>query len=131
MYLFCVDRRSGTDEVVEFSLENDVPRWQQTFWAATGERRDTHHMNSILPVNGQLVGVSRGRNRSRSLGTIENPADVGDESGSAALYGFDVRRPITEEHLTAIDLSRYGPEIYDVLLVDTGSAWHLHSSLGA
>jgi hypothetical protein len=74
-----------------------------------------------------IVGVSRGCNRSRSVGTIENPADIGDESGSAALCGFDVRRPITEEHMTAIDLLRYGPEIYGVLVVDKGPAWHLHS----
>lgn len=63
-----------------------------------------------------VIGVSRGRNRSRSMGTIENPADLGEYAGSAALCVFEPRA-FGDRLIGVIDLASYGPEIYDVIAI--------------
>jgi len=187
---------TGADEVVRFVIEQDVPRFDAVVWRASGDRRDTHHVNAILPVDDDvwcsafgpkasdkwssaiqgyvvaiasgtvvlsgieqphslargpggihvtesrrarvrsigggttlevdgyarglaflhdgtsLVGVSQGRDRSRSLGTVENPADTGVLAGHAAVQVF---RP--GEAARAWDLSSFGPEIYDIIAI--------------
>jgi Domain of unknown function (DUF4915) len=66
---------------------------------------------------GFVVGVSTGRSRSRSLGTIENAADPGDRAGEAGLSFFGDLLPHSPGRVPddTMDLSQHGPEIYDVL----------------
>ena len=66
--------------------------------------------------DGRLVaGSSRGRARSRSLGTIENPFDPGELEGQTGLTFFDLGDDKESPPSTAyIDLSDHGPEIYDI-----------------
>jgi hypothetical protein len=73
----------------------------------------------FLPEGLAVAGVSRGRARSRSLGTIENPADAGEPGGETSLAFFFARAVESEQLLAAgtIDLSAHGPEIYDVAVL--------------
>jgi hypothetical protein len=65
-----------------------------------------------------VAGVSRGRRVSRSLGTVENPADEGEFTGKASLVWFK-RTPGEPgfEHVKELDLSSYGTEVYDVAVL--------------
>jgi hypothetical protein len=63
-----------------------------------------------------VIGLSRGRTVSRSLGTIENPADPGELAGRMGLLHFTISSdgsPFVVGH--EVDLSPYGVEIYDIL----------------
>jgi hypothetical protein len=69
--------------------------------------------------DGRMVaGSSPGRARSRSLGTIENPADAGELSGLLGLSIADGDAGAFQEEAT-IDLSAFQAEIYDVVLLTT------------
>jgi hypothetical protein len=66
-----------------------------------------------------VTGSSRGRARSRSLGTIENPADPGEPEGRTGLiflsaFGETEGRNAPNVH---VDLSEHGPEIYDIVVL--------------
>jgi hypothetical protein len=71
----------------------------------------------VLP-DGFVVGLSRGRARSRSLGTIENAADPGERAGDMGLAFFrQSDSPPGAKPYARLDLSAYGPEVYDVMLL--------------
>ncbi len=70
------------------------------------------------PDRSLVAGSSPGRARSRSLGTIENPADAGELSGLLGLAIADGDAGAFQEDAT-IDLSSFQAEIYDVLVLDT------------
>ena len=80
---------------------------------------DGYARGLCLSDEGFVVGVSTGRSRSRSLGTIENAADPGDPAGEAGLSFFRDLLPHSPGCVPddAMDLSKHGPEIYDVLLL--------------
>lgn len=61
------------------------------------------------------IGTSIGRTVSRSTGQILNPSDPGERFGSCALTFFDISK---KEVISTVDLSLFGPEIYDILLLD-------------
>ncbi|MGE5251239.1 MAG: DUF4915 domain-containing protein, partial [Bacteroidota bacterium] len=61
------------------------------------------------------VGTSIGRKVSKSTGLLANPADPGEEIGQCAVT---LRACATGDLLYQRDLSWFGPEIYDVLLLD-------------
>ena len=72
---------------------------------------------TFLDATRGVVGLSRGRTGSRSLGIIENPCeDQSDYAGHAGLVEF---RGDHQDFvpLREIDLSEYSPEIYDVVAV--------------
>jgi len=65
-----------------------------------------------------VAGVSRGRRGSRSLGTIENPGDDGEFTGTAGLVWFSrTDGDAGFRHLKELDLSLYGTEVYDVIVL--------------
>jgi hypothetical protein len=69
-----------------------------------------------------VVGISRGRNRSRSLGTIENAADPGDEAGASGVVVIEPTGPASVAgSIRYLNLSAFGPEVYDVLLLPPGN----------
>lgn len=45
---------TGTDQVWRYALQGDAIGSGEPVWSATGERRDTHHLNSIAPVGDAL-----------------------------------------------------------------------------
>jgi hypothetical protein len=63
------------------------------------------------------VGSSIGRRISKSTGLIANPADPGEVAGRSkiSIGNINDQRVIAE-----FDLSRFGPEIYDILLLEGG-----------
>lgn len=56
------------------------------------------------------IGTSMGRKVSKSTGIVNNPADNGEDWGFCGITRFDTHSKTT----SAIDLSQYGREIYDV-----------------
>jgi hypothetical protein len=60
-----------------------------------------------------IVGVSTARSRSKSTGVVENPADPGEVVGQAGLRAVPLQR--RSPNAPDVDLSSYGPEIYDVV----------------
>jgi len=63
------------------------------------------------------VAASIGRRISKSTGLIANPADPGSIAGKSKLVVRDIAN---QKVMADIDLSRFGPEIYDVLLLGEG-----------
>jgi len=61
----------------------------------------------------------RGRARSLELGTIENPADPGEASGTSGMRVFSSLDETRVEPLNVmhIDLTNYGPEIHDIAIL--------------
>ncbi|MFQ5464944.1 MAG: DUF4915 domain-containing protein [Thermodesulfobacteriota bacterium] len=45
---------TGTDEVLRYELKGDGLKGAEVFWKASDENQDTHHLNSVLPVNGDI-----------------------------------------------------------------------------
>ncbi|HEU4879161.1 MAG TPA: hypothetical protein VFT21_06910 [Gemmatimonadaceae bacterium] len=70
----------------------------------------------FLPDWGGIVGTSRGRARSLGLGTVENPADPGEVYGTSrlAVFGALDKTGLESPDGIRIDLTNYGPEIYDI-----------------
>jgi hypothetical protein len=66
-----------------------------------------------------IAGISRGRARSRQ-GTIENPDDPGEPAGAPGLALFRTGEP-GDARADHIDLSAFGPEIYDVAVLVGGT----------
>lgn len=62
-----------------------------------------------------LVGSSVGRRWSKSTG-VENPADPGTPTGTCSVARFDCS---TGRRLQDVDLSAFGTEVYDVLVLET------------
>ena len=60
------------------------------------------------------ISSSIGRKVSKSTGLIANSADPGEIEGKS---GIVIRNIETQEVLANVDLSSFGPEIYDVLIV--------------
>lgn len=58
------------------------------------------------------VGSSIGRRISKSTGLVANPADPGKSAGKSKIAIWDLN---LNKYLADIDLSRFGPEIYDVV----------------
>ena len=83
--------------------------------------------NPIFQLNGYTRGVtwleddivclatSIGRRVSKSTGLVANPADPGEPAGESAIWLGDIT---TRQILHSIDLSWFGPEVYDVLVLD-------------
>jgi hypothetical protein len=68
------------------------------------------------PDRAVVTGSSRGRARSRSLGTIENPADAGDLSGQVGLVLLrQTAGGFSRE--AAFDLSAFEAEVYDIAIL--------------
>jgi hypothetical protein len=68
------------------------------------------------PDGSIVAGSSPGRSRSRSLGTVENPADAGELSGFLGLAIADGDGGVFVGEGT-VDLSAFAAEIYDVLVL--------------
>lgn len=60
-------------------------------------------------------GKSVGRRFSKSTGMIANPADLAERVGNCGVALTDIRRGKT---IKQIDLEWFGPEIYDVLVIE-------------
>lgn len=45
---------TGTDEVIRYEFAGDGFRKPEVFWKASNEKKDTHHLNSLLPINDEL-----------------------------------------------------------------------------
>jgi hypothetical protein len=70
---------------------------------------------------GQIVaGSSPGRARSRSLGTIENPADSGELSGLSGIILATSSASAFDQEIV-IDLSTYEAEVYDIAVLRASS----------
>ena len=81
----------------------------------------------MLPLDGYSRGVgwlsddlvcfgkSVGRRFSKSTGMIANPADLAERVGNCGVALTDIRRGKT---IKQIDLEWFGPEIYDVLVIE-------------
>jgi hypothetical protein len=94
---------------------------RNTFCTLQGER--------LVDLNGYTRGVtwlsdelvclatSIGRRISKSTGLIANPADPGQLAGECSLLLADMNR---REVLRSVDLSSFGPEIYDLLALRCG-----------
>jgi hypothetical protein len=63
------------------------------------------------------VGSSIGRQVSKSTGLIANPADPGKVSGRSKVSIGNIKN---QKVIAEFDLSRFGPEIYDILLLEGG-----------
>lgn len=66
-----------------------------------------------------MVGTSRGRARSLKLGTIENPADPGEDSGTSGwrIFGSLDKTRAEPPDVVHIDLTNHGPEICDIAIL--------------
>ncbi len=186
---------TGTDEILRYTLDENGVHSPEAVWSASNSRMDTHHVNSIVEIDGEIftsafgvktgdlwssatngyiqnissnirvkdgiyhphslsqkngvlyycdssrksfcslekplfeldgyargigwlsdelvcVATSIGRRISKSTGLIANPADPGSTAGKSKLV---VRGINNQKVITDIDLSRFGPEIYDIL----------------
>ncbi|MBU2578436.1 DUF4915 domain-containing protein [Patescibacteria group bacterium] len=45
---------TGTDEVISYDIEEDKLINPQTFWKASSDGKDSHHINSIININGDF-----------------------------------------------------------------------------
>lgn len=191
---------TGTDEVLCYDILNDVVSASSVFWQASDARKDTHHINSIIEKDGDILisafgkktgqfwstatngyiynitkgiyvkeeiyhphslsvkdgrvyysdsqnntfcsiedanplfglnGYTRGvtwlsddlvcmassigRRVSKSTGLIANPADPGEIAGECNLIIGNI---VSREIIKQVDLSWFGPEIYDLLTLD-------------
>jgi hypothetical protein len=70
-------------------------------------------------LSDELVCVcsSVGRKVSKSTGLIANSADPGEEDGRSSMA---IKNISNQQVIADVDLSRYGPEMYDVLVLDQG-----------
>jgi hypothetical protein len=186
---------TGTDEILKYGLDENGLHSPEVAWRASDSGKDTHHINSIAEIDGEIfisafgektgnlwssatngyiqnitrdicikdgiyhphslsprkgvlhycdsskksfcslekpvfeldgyargigwlsdetvcVATSIGRKISKSTGLIANPADPGATAGKSKLSVRDIKN----QHILAeIDLSRFGPEIYDIL----------------
>jgi len=68
-------------------------------------------------LNSEIVCIasSMGRRISKSTGLIANPADPGELEGKCNLA---IRNIINKELIAEVELSGFGPEIYDVLVLN-------------
>ena len=64
------------------------------------------------------IATSIGRKVSRSTGMVGNPGDPGEVHG---LCGITIRDINDKENTSSLDLSWFGPETYDVLLLESPS----------
>ncbi len=76
------------------------------------------YSRGIIWLSDQLVAVatSIGRKVSKSTGIFANPADPGEKAGTCSL---NVKAADTGNTLTTADLSWFGPEVYDLLALDS------------
>jgi len=76
------------------------------------------YARGIAWINDHIVCVatSVGRTVSKSTGQILNPADPGTPSGACEITIYNI---VEKKILAKIDLSEFGPEIYDLLLLDS------------
>ena len=190
---------TGTDQVLRYDILEDGVHNSQVIWRASDAQIDTHHINSIIEMNGELFisafgpktgilwssasngyiyNVSRqtfvkegiyhphslserngnlyycessrqlfcsldtslfemdgytrggawlsdelvcitssiGRRVSKSTGLVANPSDPGDVAGRSSLVIGNVN---TRKVIVEVDLSWMGPEVYDVLSLDS------------
>lgn len=61
------------------------------------------------------IATSIGRKVSRSTGLVGNPGDPGEAHG---LCGITIRNISNNENVSSLDLSWFGPETYDILLLE-------------
>ncbi|MEA4909323.1 MAG: DUF4915 domain-containing protein [Anaerolineaceae bacterium] len=189
---------TGTDQVLRYDLNATGLEHPSVFWEASSAHKDTHHINSIVEMDGDLyisafgprtgelwasatqgyihnisrdqqvargiyhphslttrrrqlfycdshhgtfcslqgplfyldgysrgivwlsdervaVTTSIGRKVSKSTGKFMNPADPGEKAGTCSL---SIKEISTGNTILASDLSWFGPEIYDLLLLD-------------
>ncbi len=189
---------TGTDQVIRYEINDNRLVHPNCVWEASQENKDTHHMNSIVEMDGELyvsafgpkkeklwasatdgyiynitsgkriiegihhphsltvhnrqlyfceshngtfcsregslfklngysrgivwlsdelvaVATSVGRKVSRSTGLFANPADPGEKAGTCNL---SVRQVPAGDTVISSDLSWFGPEVYDLLLLD-------------
>ena len=195
---------TGTDEVISYNIKEKSLENPNVIWRASKTRKDTHHINSIVEKNGEILvsafgpksghlwstasngyifnissnslimdgihhphslsvkndkifysdsqrnafcvqdqttalfeldgytrgvswlsddlvwlATSIGRRVSKSTGLVGNAADPGELAGECSLLLGDIsERKIVKK----IDLSWFGPEIYDVLVLETNQA---------
>ncbi len=193
---------SGTDEILCYDIAGNQIQNPRVIWQASDEKRDTHHVNSIAQINGELIvsafgpkegklwstakrgyiynltrdemikediyhphslsvrggkiyytesqantlcsvdegalidlnGYTRGvawlsddlvciassigRKISRSTKLVANPGDPGEPAGECGLFIGSIRERRIIAH---IDMSHFGPEIYDALVLENPS----------
>lgn len=191
---------SGTDEVISYEITDNGITNPQVVWQASNEKRDTHHVNSIVVRDGELIvsafgpkegklwstaqngyiynitrgefvkekiyhphslsvrngkiyyteshhntlcsldegelfhlnGYTRGitwlsddlvciassigRKISRSTRLVANPGDPGEPAGECGLFIGSIS---SHRIIAHIDMSQYGPEIYDALVLES------------
>lgn len=63
---------TGTDEIIQYSITDDELIKPRVFWKASNSKEDTHHINSIINLNGEIIISAFGKKEERGWPSAQN-----------------------------------------------------------
>lgn len=93
---------SGTDEVVRFEIEDEMPLSRTVVWAASASGRDTHHLNSIARLGNSILISAFG----------STPTGSWADSSNGYVYDITNGQVIIDGLLQPHSVSVHGGRVY-------------------